>query len=308
MALDAASNCYVWKPSLQANEVVKWSGTCVDGLADGAGRAEWFLDGVAAYVYTGAFKGGVLQGPGTMEAAGGDRYEGTYRDGKREGYGSYTAASGEQYKGEWRDNKREGRGILTYANGDRYDGDFKDNKRDGQGIYTKPDGERYEGEYKNDRREGRGVLVRVDGTRYEGLFKEGRPLGNLASPQATAKAQPVQPAFEQPAPLTAPPRRADSPLKAGSAPASSAPQPQPKHASQVAAALPEPALDPAKLEGDLNRALRRRDVRGVTAQVGDDGTVMLKGSAYAADKDRALQIARTFRGVKSVKDQVFVVE
>lgn len=308
MALDAASNCYVWKPNIQPNESVKWNGACVNGLADGTGMAEWSVDGAVSLVYTGGFKGGMLQGPATMGTAGGDRFQGEYRDGMREGQGTYVAASGERYEGEWRANKREGRGVLAYASGDRYEGEFKDNKRDGLGVYTKPDGERYQGEYRDDRREGRGVLVRADGTRYEGLFKEGKPLGPLTPPAAVAKASPAQPVVKQAAPPTVPTPRVEPPRAAASQPAASVPQPQARPAPPVAVAPPESALDPAKLEGDLNRALRGRDVRGVTAQVGDDGAVTLKGSANAADKERALQIARTFRGVKSVKDQVFVVE
>lgn len=67
--------------------------------------------------------------------------------------------------------------------------------------------------------------------------------------------------------------------------------------------------DPAKLEGDINRALRNGGVGGVTAQVGDDLSVTLKGSATsAAEKNRAFQIARQFRGVGTTKDRIFVVE
>lgn len=67
--------------------------------------------------------------------------------------------------------------------------------------------------------------------------------------------------------------------------------------------------DPAKLEGDINRALRNGGVGGVTAQVGDDFSVTLKGSATsAAEKNRAFQIARQFRGVGATKDRIFVVE
>jgi len=67
--------------------------------------------------------------------------------------------------------------------------------------------------------------------------------------------------------------------------------------------------DPAKLEGDINRALRNGGVGGVTAQVGDDFSVTLKGSATStAEKNRAFQIARQFRGVGATKDRIFVVE
>ena len=176
LGADPESGCQVWKPNVQPNESVKWTGRCSNSLAEGPGKAEWLKDGTLALTYDGTFRAGLLQGHGKMVAVGGDRYDGDYLDGKREGLGTYVAASGERYEGEWHDNKREGRGVLAYASGDRYEGDFRDNKREGRGIYTKPDGERYEGEYRNDRREGNGILTRADGSRYEGLFKEGKAL------------------------------------------------------------------------------------------------------------------------------------
>jgi osmotically-inducible protein OsmY len=67
--------------------------------------------------------------------------------------------------------------------------------------------------------------------------------------------------------------------------------------------------DPAKLEGEINRALRNGGASGVTAEVGNDFSVTLKGSATsAAQKERAFQIARQFQGVSNLKDRVFVVE
>ena len=68
------------------------------------------------------------------------------------------------------------------------------------------------------------------------------------------------------------------------------------------------AIDPAKLEGDINRALRSRDINSVTAQVNDDMSLTLKGSASAAEKERAMQFARHVRGIRGVKDKIFVVE
>ena len=72
---------------------------------------------------------------------------------------------------------------------------------------------------------------------------------------------------------------------------------------------PAPTLNPTTLEGEINRALRNGGAGGVTAQVSDDFSVTLKGAATsAAQKDRAFQIARQFKGVGAVKDRIFVVE
>lgn len=217
MARDEMSGCLVWKPSLQSNDVVKWTGNCAGPLAEGLGRAEWFVDGKAVLTYEGTFKGGMLQGVGRMLAAGGDTYEGEYKDGQRHGTGTYVASSGERYTGQWRENKRDGTGALTYVNGDRYEGEFKSNKRDGTGNFVAADGDRYVGEYRDDRREGRGVLVRADGSRYEGLFRDGRPLGSLTSPPPVARSSASSQGGSQSAPPygvlehQSPPRKDSSP-------------------------------------------------------------------------------------------------
>jgi osmotically-inducible protein OsmY len=103
----------------------------------------------------------------------------------------------------------------------------------------------------------------------------------IAAPQVVKLAPPQ-------APIQAPPPQAAPP----------APPPP----SQAA------AVDPAKLEGDINRALRSRDINSVTAQVNDDMSLTLKGSASASEKERALQLARQVRGIRGVKDKIFVVE
>lgn len=128
MARDAKSGCHLWKPNLQPNDTVRWTGGCTKSLAEGQGKAEWFENGAPKLTYEGTFKAGMLQGFGRMTAAGGDRYEGEYRDGKRDGRGTYVFASGERYEGTWKDNKREGQGVIVGADGSRYEGFFRDGK------------------------------------------------------------------------------------------------------------------------------------------------------------------------------------
>lgn len=80
-----------------------------------------------------------------------------------------------------------------------------------------------------------------------------------------------------------------------------APKPQPS---------PQPATpDTAKIEGELNRALRNAGLRGITAEVSDDFSVTLKGSIGSAnDKNRAFEIAKSFTGIRKVRDRIFVVK
>ena len=76
------------------------------------------------------------------------------------------------------------------------------------------------------------------------------------------------------------------------------------------AVLPPPTrVDPAKLEGDINRTLRNAGLSGVTAVVNDNLEVILKGSvASNYEKGRAFEIAKIFKDAKKVKDLIFVVE
>ena len=72
---------------------------------------------------------------------------------------------------------------------------------------------------------------------------------------------------------------------------------------------PRPAAaDPVKMEGELNRALRNAGLSGITAEVGDDLIVTLKGSTgNADDKNRAFEVAKSFNGIRKVRDRIFVV-
>ena len=124
MAQDPRTGCHVWKPLLVPNDAVMWSGPCVRGFAEGRGTAQWTVGGKNTLTYAGEFRAGLLQGPGKMTGAGGDRYEGGYRDGKREGRGVYIHDTGDRYDGEFKDNRRDGQGTLTRANGTRVEGIF----------------------------------------------------------------------------------------------------------------------------------------------------------------------------------------
>lgn len=70
-----------------------------------------------------------------------------------------------------------------------------------------------------------------------------------------------------------------------------------------------PSRDPARLEGEINRALRSNGLGGITALVADDFSVTLKGSTNSnGNKLRAFQLLRQFPIRGAPKDRVFVVE
>lgn len=83
--------------------------------------------------------------------------------------------------------------------------------------------------------------------------------------------------------------------------------PTPAPAQSAAPAAPT-QIDPAKLEGEINRALRAAGLGSIAAQVADDLSVTLRGSVTStAQKTRAFQIAQSFKGVRATKDRIFVV-
>jgi len=91
------------------------------------------------------------------------------------------------------------------------------------------------------------------------------------------------------------------------------PVPTPETPKPAKAPIPAPAsiskIDPAKLEGDINRALRNAGLRGVTSEVNDNLEVTLKGSVGSNnEKNRAFEIAKSFKEAKKIRDVIFVVE
>jgi len=133
-----------------------------------------------------------------------------------------------------------------------------------------------------------------------------------------------------------PPREPERPAEAAqpptAAPVSSQPEAQPrgetrkkagkkpadKHVQAVSAKPKKEAKeakqseerpDPAKTEGRLNKLLRSSGIVGVTAEVGGNMSVTLKGTVSSGrDKARALSLAKGLREVKGVRDIIFVIE
>ena len=118
----AAQDCKVLDPELQSS----YAGPCVNGLAEGEGRAS----GTAGYV--GGFKAGKKHGFGVKTWPNGDRYEGTFADGQKAGHGKYSWGrgpwQGESYEGGYRNDQRDGEGTYRWPTGDVYRGPWKDDQ------------------------------------------------------------------------------------------------------------------------------------------------------------------------------------
>ena len=95
--------CQLWDSSgVSGDEVVTWSGACVDGKASGQGRAVWRTPR-GVYVSEGSFLEGKEHGYVEYSFPSGSLYEGAWREGRPHGHGAYTTADGNVYRGDWRD-------------------------------------------------------------------------------------------------------------------------------------------------------------------------------------------------------------
>ena len=121
-------SCRVIDPELQG----RYSGPCVDGLAEGEGVAS----GIAEY--RGGFHRGRKHGKGVKTWPNGDRYEGEFVDDGKQGFGTYQWGSGlwegERYDGSFVADRRQGYGTYWWPSGDVYDGPWDGDQPTGPGT------------------------------------------------------------------------------------------------------------------------------------------------------------------------------
>lgn len=126
-AMDAPA-CKVLDPELQ----LSYSGSCVNGLAQGQGVAR----GSHNAYYQGSFNAGLASGYGVKLYANGDAYAGDWQQGKRHGHGVYEYGEqspwrADKYVGEWQNDQRHGRGTyLLYPTGEAFTADWHEGRTD----------------------------------------------------------------------------------------------------------------------------------------------------------------------------------
>lgn len=175
---DATTGCRVWNPRPEPNETIRWTGPCIEGIANGTGVLEWFKDGQPNGRTEGEYREGKQNGPATVTRPNGTTIVGTFFDDKISGQGTVTWPSGDKLVAEFRDGKLDGTGTLTWVNGDRYAGEFRGGKRTGHGTYTRHDGLSYDGDFVDGRFEGQGTLTLPNGDKFVGEFRNGKQTTN----------------------------------------------------------------------------------------------------------------------------------
>ena len=117
--------CYLWRTHYHSDQIMKWTGSCRSGVAEGHGMYSLSAGSEhSAYEGTGTLVGGKASGHWIDTWADGNRYEGELRAGKRHGRGVMKFSSGNRYEGEWEYNKAHGWGVYTTKNGKGYKGVF----------------------------------------------------------------------------------------------------------------------------------------------------------------------------------------
>jgi hypothetical protein len=132
--------CSVFSADAHPGDTVSWTGSCVDGYAEGLGTATFTHDG-QAQSFTAAFNHGVIPDGHVISRWGqGWSYDGETVAGRFNGSGILTTDTADRFEGQWADGKMTGFGVLRRANGERYAGDWKDDKPNGTGELRHADG------------------------------------------------------------------------------------------------------------------------------------------------------------------------
>jgi hypothetical protein len=143
------ANCKVARlQSPPADGMLRWSGACKDGYAEGDGVLEW-TSGAGPVRLEGRLARGAVDGEAKLKVGERFSYIGKLTGGMPDGEGYLKFAGGVQYEGGIRMMRREGQGLQIYPNGDVYQGDFHNDRIDGQGKLTYALGGMIEGAFHN---------------------------------------------------------------------------------------------------------------------------------------------------------------
>ncbi len=112
---EAQEGCKVWDPNPTPGETAHWTGACKGGFVEGAGVLEWRRGGKPY-----------------------ERDEGQWRGGRQIDDGSQTWPGG-QFKGHLADSMPDGQGVLVLGDA-RYNGGFLSGKPNGRGVLTNTSG------------------------------------------------------------------------------------------------------------------------------------------------------------------------
>ena len=169
------SECYLWRTHYHSDQIINWTGSCRNGVAEGHGVYSVSAGSEhSAYEGRGTVVGGKASGHWIDKWADGARHEGDYRGGKRHGHWVERFANGSVAEGPYVDGKRHGHWVVRFASGNVGEGPYVNGKKNGRWVVRFASGGRLEEEYWDGSRESQpGAYVTKDGERHPGIWSDG---------------------------------------------------------------------------------------------------------------------------------------
>ncbi|MBF0515888.1 MAG: BON domain-containing protein [Nitrospirae bacterium] len=140
------------------------------------------------------------------------------------------------------------------------------------------------------------AVAAVEAVKHPAATPEPEPDEPAATPEPTPS--PVHTPHPTATPVTVP-KPMPEPMK----------QSIPMQQQQQPTAIVAPQPEPGTLEGAVNKALKSAGLTKITAQVDENLDVTLKGTVSGSrDKNKAFDATKHIKGVRKIKDKIFVVE
>jgi len=115
---DNRTGCRIWDGAPIESEAVTWTGSCVDGLADGEGAVVRRSNGAVVSMSRSTKRRGHTEGSIVTILQDGSSYAGEVRNDLPSGYGVFILGNGTRYEGSISVGKPNGEGTLTMADGE----------------------------------------------------------------------------------------------------------------------------------------------------------------------------------------------
>jgi hypothetical protein len=128
--------CKLLDPYYSEGVTFKWEGSCVNGKANGYGKATKYKNGQYESTYEGDYKNGIREGKGKYTHIQGTIQEGIFVKGQMTGLGTEIFSNGDIYKGEFINYCMHGKGSYYQPSGDKFEGFFINGYYTGKYTYS----------------------------------------------------------------------------------------------------------------------------------------------------------------------------
>lgn len=134
--VDCGNGCKLLDPYYKDGVTFSWTGDCVNGKADGYGKAVKYVNGEYESTYEGYYKNGIREGKGKFSHKDGTIKYGDFENGQLMGYGTMESDDGLSYEGNFINYRFHGKGKVKLGNGTTFEGYFvSDSPYTGKFVY-----------------------------------------------------------------------------------------------------------------------------------------------------------------------------